>query len=40
MRGVILLKVTSQALRRGSLDPAAITRIALVLLRLEHEPTT
>ncbi|MER6572837.1 hypothetical protein ABT288_43465 [Streptomyces sp. NPDC001093] len=34
-----LLKVTFKALRRVSLDPSAITRIAraaLVLLQLEH----
>ncbi|MED7829063.1 HARBI1 family protein, partial [Streptomyces chiangmaiensis] len=42
-RANALLKVTFKALRRVSLDPAAITRIAraaLVLLQLEHGPTT
>ncbi|WP_406726619.1 transposase family protein [Streptomyces sp. GD-15H] len=42
-RANALLKVTFKALRRVSLDPAAITRIAraaLVLLQLEHGRTT
>ncbi|GHI01768.1 hypothetical protein Scel_00890 [Streptomyces cellostaticus] len=42
-RANALLKVTFKALRRVSLDPAAITRIAratLVPLRLEHSRTT
>ncbi|MFJ8550911.1 transposase family protein [Streptomyces sp. NPDC093676] len=41
-RANALLKVTFKALRRVSLDPAAITRIAraaLVLLQLEHDRT-
>jgi hypothetical protein len=41
-RANALLKVTFKALRRVSLDPAAITRIApaaLVLLHLEHGRT-
>ncbi|MET8214076.1 transposase family protein, partial [Streptomyces sp. NPDC005373] len=42
-RANALLKVTFKALRRVSLDPAAITRIAraaLTLLQLEHGRTT
>lgn len=42
-RANALLKVTFKALRRVSLDPAAITRIAraaLVLLQIEHGRTT
>ncbi|MER5917831.1 transposase family protein [Streptomyces sp. NPDC001982] len=42
-RANALLKVTFKALRRVSLDPASITRIAraaLVLLQLEHGRTT
>ncbi|MDQ0946140.1 hypothetical protein QFZ24_000063 [Streptomyces phaeochromogenes] len=42
-RANALLKVTFKALRRVSLDPTAITRIAraaLVLLQLEHGRTT
>ncbi|PZT76862.1 IS5/IS1182 family transposase [Streptomyces sp. AC1-42W] len=42
-RANALLEVTFKALRRVSLDPAAITRIAraaLVLLQLEHSRTT
>jgi hypothetical protein len=42
-RANVLLKVTFKALRRVSLDPASITRIAraaLVLLQLEHGRTT
>lgn len=42
-RANALLKVTFKALRRISLDPSAITRIAraaLVLLQLEHDRTT
>ncbi|AQW48453.1 transposase family protein [Streptomyces violaceusniger] len=42
-RANALLKVTFKALRRVSVDPAAITRIArasLVLLQLEHGRTT
>jgi len=42
-RANALLKVTFKALRRVSLDPAAITRItraALVVLQLEHGRTT
>ena len=42
-RASALLKVTFKALRRVSLDPAAITRIAraaLVLLQLGHGRTT
>lgn len=42
-RANALLKVTFKALRRVTLDPAAITRIAraaLVLLQLEHGRTT
>jgi hypothetical protein len=42
-RANALLKVTFKALRRVSLDPAAITRIAraaLVPLQLEHGRTT
>ncbi len=41
-RANALLKVTFKALRRVSLDPSAITRIAraaLVLLQLEHDRT-
>jgi hypothetical protein len=41
-RANALLKVTFKALRRVSLDPSAITRIAraaLVLLQLEHGRT-
>ncbi|MFD4276728.1 transposase family protein, partial [Streptomyces cyaneofuscatus] len=42
-RANALLKVTFKALRRVSLDPGSITRIAraaLVLLQLEHGRTT
>jgi DDE superfamily endonuclease len=42
-RANALLKVTFKALRRVSLDPAAVTRTAraaLVLLQLEHGHTT
>jgi hypothetical protein len=42
-RANALLKVTFKALRRVSLDPASITRIAraaLVLLQFEHGRTT